>query len=280
MTPQPCENCAACGTGALDDVAVLMPVYNCQDDAWRSLASIREAAPLRVLIVDDGSHPPFVAPCAPDLFIEVLRLSRNQGIEAALAAGVERLAAQGIRFIARLDGGDLLRAGRLGRQRQAFEAKPRLGALGCWAQAVSRDGQPLFAMRPPSGAAQIRRQRFWRSCFIHPAMMLRTEAVLQAGNYRARYPAAEDLDLFLRIMRRWDCANLSEIGLDYEVNPGGISGSRRRRQVISTLRLQCAYFEAGNPLYWGGLVKNLLHLVTPYALLFRLKRALRRRARA
>ncbi|SDV47811.1 glycosyltransferase [Chitinasiproducens palmae] len=270
-------------TGPLDDVAVLMPVYNCQEDAWRTLASLRETAPLRVLVVDDGSEPPFAAPPArdlPGLRIEVLRLTPNGGIEAALAAGVEHLHAQGVEFVARIDGGDLARPGRIAAQRAAFVTAPRLGALGTWAQAVSRDGRPRFVMAPPTEAAAIRRVRFARSCFIHPAMMLRMRAVRAAGSYRDRYPAAEDLDLFLRIMREWDCANLPLIGIDYELNESGISASRRRRQILSTLRLQCVYFEPGNPLYWVGFAKHLLHLLTPYAVLSNVKRMLRPRESA
>ena len=62
-------------------------------------------------------------------------------------------------------------------------------------------------------------------------MMLRIDAVRAVGNYRAAYPSAEDLDLFLRLMERYDCANLPELGLYYELNEGGISATRRRRQI-------------------------------------------------
>ena len=64
------------GTSApvtLDDVAVLLPAYNGQTDIERTLASFSEDAPVHVLIVDDGSTPPIVAPAVPNLKIEVLR---------------------------------------------------------------------------------------------------------------------------------------------------------------------------------------------------------------
>lgn len=43
--------------------------------------------------------------------------------------------------------------------------------------------------------------------------MLRVDAVREVGNYRADYRAAEDLDLVLRLMARYDGANLPEFGL-------------------------------------------------------------------
>ncbi len=67
--------------GTLDDVAVLMPAYNGQADVDRTLASFSEAAPIHVLIVDDGSTPPIVAPAIAGMSIEVLRMPQNGGIE-------------------------------------------------------------------------------------------------------------------------------------------------------------------------------------------------------
>jgi glycosyltransferase involved in cell wall biosynthesis len=275
-------------------IAVLMPVFNSHADAWRTIASFAESSIpcVRVLIVDDGSQPPFSSLKGTmsasyngdgtinqagkfGVRIDILRLDINGGIERALAAGVDALLRDpGVRYIARIDAGDLALPDRLAKQSQYLDENAGVGALGMWARAVTPDGATAFLMTPPSEPARIRQMRFAQSCFIHPAMMIRADALRKAGNYRDAYPAAEDLDLFLRIMRHYECANLPEIGLVYEINPTGISATRRRRQVQSTLRLQCAYLEVGNPYFWLGLGKNMLHLVMPYGLLYRLKRHL------
>ncbi|RKP59090.1 glycosyltransferase [Pararobbsia silviterrae] len=265
----------------LDDVAVLLPAYNCQADLERTLASFKEPATVHVLVVDDGSTPPVVAPAMPGLRIDVLRLTPNGGIERALAAGVEVLAARGVRYIARIDAGDLAVPNRLVMQRDWLDAHPDVGALGMRADVVTPDGTFLFKLDVPTDPARIRRVRFARSCFVHSSMMLRTQAVVDAGNYRARYRAAEDLDLFLRIMRTGACANLPQTGVYYELNPGGISATKRRTQIRSTLALQCRYFNPANPYDWIGLAKNLLHFVVPHTWLGALKRrVLRGAARA
>lgn len=260
--------------GALDDVAVLMPAFNGQADVERTLASFAEDALIHVLIVDDGSTPPIVAPQRPGLNVEILRMPQNGGIERALKAGIDALAARGFRYAARIDAGDLTVPGRLAKQRAYMEAHAGVAALGMWAQVVTRNGDPLFMLSPPADPAAIRRLRFVRSPFVHPSMMLRIDAVQAVGNYRAAYRAAEDLDLFLRLMDRYDCANLPEQGLFYEINEGGISATKRRRQIVSTLKLQLRYFNVANPYDWLGLAKNLLHFVTPYGLLQRMKRVL------
>ncbi|CAN0618976.1 Glycosyl transferase family 2 [Burkholderia multivorans] len=267
-TPSPHE------AGPLDDVAVLMPAYNAQDDVVRSLASFSEDAPVHVLIVDDGSTPPIAAPAIPGLVIDVLRMPKNVGIERALEAGIDALAMRGFRYAARIDAGDLAAPRRLAKQIAYLDAHPRVACVGMWTQVVSRDGTPRFMLTPPADPRALRRTRFLRSPLVHPSVMLRIDAVREVGNYRAQYRAAEDLDLFLRLMQRYDCANLPELGLYYELNEGGISATKRRRQLMSTLALLLRHFNALNPYDWAGLAKNLLHFVTPYRTLQRIKRAL------
>ncbi|MFM0029634.1 glycosyltransferase [Paraburkholderia madseniana] len=267
-------NSSAAAQMSLDDVAVLMPAYNGQADVDLTLASFSEGALVHVLIVDDGSTPPIVAPAIANMKIEVLRMAQNGGIERALQTGIDALAQRGFRYAARIDAGDRSVPQRLAKQRVFMELHPQVAGLGMWTQVVTREGKPLFMLTPPAEPNEIRRLRFFRSCLAHPSMMLRIDAVRAVGNYRAAYPSAEDLDLFVRLMARYDCANLPELGLYYELNEGGISATKRRRQVSSTLRLQLRYFNVTNLYDWLGLAKNLLHFVTPYRALQRVKRTL------
>jgi glycosyltransferase involved in cell wall biosynthesis len=267
-------NASASAQISLDDVAVLMPAYNGQADVDLTLASFNESALVHVLIVDDGSTPPIVAPSIGNMQIDVLRMPQNGGIERALQTGIDALAQRGFRYAARIDAGDRSVPQRLAKQRVFMELHPRVAGLGMWTQVVTRAGEPLFMLTPPAEPNAIRRMRFMRSCLAHPSMMLRIEAVRTVGNYRAEYRSAEDLDLFVRLMERYDCANLPELGLYYELNEGGISATRRRRQITSTLRLQLRYFNVANLYDWLGLAKNLLHLVMPYRALQRIKRVM------
>ncbi|MGV7245399.1 glycosyltransferase [Caballeronia sp. M23-90] len=258
-------------TPFLDDVAVLLPAFNAQHDVERTLASFCERAPVRVLIVDDGSLPPIVAPAVANMTVEVLRMPDNGGIERALQAGIDALAARGIRYAARIDAGDLATPYRLEKQREHMETHPQTAVLGMWTHVVDMEGAPLFDLQPPTGPADIRRVMLMRSCFTHPSLMLRVDAVIGAGNYRAQYRAAEDLDLILRLLQHHDGANLPEFGVYYELNEHGISATRRRTQVWSTLRLQMKYLRATNLPDWIGVAKNVAHLVLPYRALRSLK---------
>ena len=256
---------------ALSDVAILMPAFNGQADVERTLASLAEASRVRVLIVDDGSTPPITAPAVDGLDIELLRIAQNVGIERALQAGIDALAERGVRYAARIDAGDLATPGRLAKQRAYLEAHPHVAVVGMWTHVVGTDGAPLFDLTPPTDAAAIRRAMLARSCFSHPSLMLRVDAVREVGNYRPDYPAAEDLDLLLRLLTRYDGVNLPEFGLYYELNEGGISATKRRTQTLSTLRLQLRYFRAANPFDWIGIAKSVAHLLLPYRALRGLK---------
>ncbi|WP_244815438.1 glycosyltransferase [Caballeronia sp. Lep1P3] len=256
---------------ALSDVAVLLPAFNGQPDVERTLLSFDESEPVRVLIVDDGSTPPIHAPAIDGLDIEVLRLPQNGGIELALQAGIDALAQRGVRYAARIDAGDLATPGRLAKQRAYLDAHPNVAVLGMWTHVVSPNGAPLFDLTPPTECASIARMMLARSCFAHPSLMLRIDAVREVGNYRADYRAAEDLDLLLRLMTRYEGANLPEFGLYYELNESGISATKRRTQTLSTLRLQLRYFRAANMFDWIGVAKSLAHLLLPYRALRGLK---------
>ncbi|BBU28191.1 glycosyl transferase [Burkholderia sp. THE68] len=255
----------------LSDVTVLMPAFNGQAEVERTLASFSETSTVDVLIVDDGSTPPIAAPVIDGMRIAILRMPQNGGIERALEAGVAALAARGVNYAARIDAGDLATPGRLAKQRAYLDAHPRVAVLGMWTHVVSTSGAPLFDLTPPTEPAAIRRMMLARTCFTHPSLMLRVDAVIEAGNYRAQYRAAEDLDLILRLLQRHDGANLPEFGLFYELNESGISATKRRAQVISTLRLQLRYLRVSNPLDWLGVTKSIAHLVLPYRALRGLK---------
>jgi len=99
------------------DVAVLTPAYNGLTDVRRTLASFDENATIYALVVADGSAPHIVAAEVPGMCVEVLRMPKNGGIERALQAAIEALA-----------------------------------ALGTWTQVVNRAGEPLFMLRPSADA--------------------------------------------------------------------------------------------------------------------------------
>ena len=86
----------------MDAVAVLIPAYDCAATIAAVVAGARRYV-ARVLVVDDGSRDDTAARAAA-AGAEVLRQPGNRGKGAALRAGLERLAAEGVTRVLTMDG--------------------------------------------------------------------------------------------------------------------------------------------------------------------------------
>src|SRR5262249_43369587 len=70
-------------------------------------------------------------------------------------------------------------------------------------------------------------------CIRHPSVLMRRAALERAGLYRAQVPAAEDLDLWLRISESGKLANMPEALLLYRVHAGQVSQEKIWTQRLS-----------------------------------------------
>lgn len=268
-----------------NSLVCLIPHYNNPQGLLRSLASIDAAECCDVLVVDDGSvQAPVDEDAARRAFraqgaLHVLRLPRNQGIEHALNAGLAWIAERGYALVGRLDCGDENLPGRFARQQAYLQAHPEVVLLGGAASFVAQDGTESFVWRPPLTHPAILRALRHNSAFVHPTVVMRPEAVEAVGRYPLDVRAAEDYALFYALAQRFPVANLPDVLIRYELDPGGISLSRRRRQLLARLKVQGRHAGA-SPMAWLGMARTLTLLALPYGLVFSLKSRLRRGARA
>lgn len=252
-------------------LAVLIPAYNDQAGLERSLESLtRDGADFDVVVVDDGSKPPIQVPDNLPFRVTLLRLAANQGITGALNAGLAHIAGAGYTYVARLDCGDLSLPGRMAAQTAFLDANPGHALVGCWTEWVDPQGRLLFPFRPPTDDTDLRRFQRYRVGFVHSAVMLRVAAVEAVGRYDERYTGAEDYDLFLRLARRYELANVPKIYVKYEVNPRALS-RRRFRQGIVRLRVQARHFEPHSAHAWLGFCRNVLLLFVTRGLVVKVK---------
>lgn len=263
--------------GAARRLAVLIPVYDDQARLDRSLESLgNDGESFDVVVVDDGSAPPLEVP--PDLpfRVELLRLERNRGITGALNAGLAHIVRAGhYAYVARLDAGDVSRPGRIAAQTAFLDAHPDHVVVGCSTEWVDLDRRLLFAFRPPTTDSELRRFQRYRVGLVHPAVMLRVAALEELGFYDERFCGAEEYELFLRLARRHKLANLPEVYVEVELNPGSLS-AHRFRQGIVRLRVQAHHFDARDPHAWLGLARNLLLLLVSRGLVTAIKQRLAR----
>jgi glycosyltransferase involved in cell wall biosynthesis len=217
-------------------ISVVMPVYNSEAYLAEALDSIlaQSFISFEVLAIDDGSTDG-----SPDILRHyqkkdsriVVISQENAGVAAACNAGIS--AARG-EYIARMDADDVAWRDRFARQVAALDANPECVALGSAFRLVDPEGRILKVMNGPTEHSEIdfRLIRYQRLAICHPAVMLRADAMHKIGGYRSDFPAAEDIDLFLRLAEIGKLGNLPDILLDYRLHLASIGHSRRFQQML------------------------------------------------
>lgn len=258
-------------------VVVLIPVYGKSGPLLSTLDSLlgaRLPARIGTLVVDDGSEPPVEADAGryAKLGLRLVRLPRNAGIEAALNHGLELARELGAKYVARLDAGDTAHPERLAKQLAHFESHPDVGFIASDVLFVDEGGRHLFRFEAPRSDGETRRRMHVSCCLIHPSVMLRMSVLEEAGPYSTRYPAAEDYELFFRLLGRSRAASIPEPLTTSIVSAAGISVARRRTQLASRLRVQWRHFDAGRIESYVGVGLTLLFFLVPHRLLAGIKR--------
>lgn len=264
----------------MNKLVCLIPHYNNPKGLVKSLASIGCDEQCDVLVVDDGSvKQPLDEVAARAAFaaqgtIHFLCMPQNQGIEHALNAGISWIAERGYELIARLDCGDENLPDRFAKQTSFLSTHPETVLLGGAASFVDQQGKEQFVLRHPSSHAEICHALKYNSAFIHPTVVMRRSAIEDTGGYPLDARAAEDYALFWALAERFPVANLPDVLIRYELDPGGISLGKRKQQLQSRLHVQRQHND-GSLAASFGMARTLAMLLLPYGVVFTLKSWLR-----
>jgi glycosyltransferase involved in cell wall biosynthesis len=219
--------------GHHDSVDVIIPARGLTPWLQLALSSIASQSlqPTAITVVDDGlENASSVERLGEQLFGTRFRLLRNQGtgISAALNTGVQQSTVQ---WIARMDVDDISHPSRLKQQILFLNRSPE-NVLGCGTQVrfVNSTGQELETSALPTSWEDISRHILSRTCFVHPTLVLRRDALLQ-NPYRSVLDGAEDLDLVLRLSERGTLLNVNQMLLDYRIHFRQESVRARARQT-------------------------------------------------
>jgi glycosyltransferase involved in cell wall biosynthesis len=195
------------------------------EPALRSVLDQRNVE-LELVVVDDGSDDGsdavLAAVAAQDGRLRVLRRP-GRGLTAALIEGCA--AARGP-FLARQDAGDLSLPGRLHRQLACLEADPSAVLCSTHSSLVVPEGTAIAVNAPQESdladGVSMTPQ--------HGCVLMRREAYHQVGGYRRCFYFAQDLDLWSRLVEIGRHRVIPEVLYEARIDPGSISGMRRREQ--------------------------------------------------
>ncbi len=183
-------------------ISVVIPVFDRQQlgvrALWSACAQLLEG--LEVIVVDDGSQPPFRVPeIDTSVPIRLIRLPVNSGASAARNAGIE--AARG-EWVALLDSDDywlpLTLAPRLAAARQDRESSNAPLIAYAAGFVVKRNGSDVSDTRIPREASTP--QEFVCGCWFAPGstILFHKDVFERVGGYDTELARLEDYDWFLR----------------------------------------------------------------------------------
>lgn len=212
-------------------ISILMPVFNSGKYLQAAIDSIKnqEFIDFEFIIVDDGStdNSSLIIEEAATNDLRIKHLWQpNSGIVSALN---KALAVATGKYCARMDADDVSLPARLGMQYEFLESNPEIVALGGQGYIIDGDGDlicPLTVLSEHDAIDEDLLSRFNSNGMIHPSVMFRTDEARKIGGYDGCYPAAEDLDFFLKLAEVGRLANLSSIVIHYRKHGDSISDTK------------------------------------------------------
>jgi hypothetical protein len=216
-------------------VSVLLPVYNGAVTLPQAMDSILRQAhsDFELLVIDDASTDESAAIIREyarrDTRVTAVMHERNAGLANTLNEGLRRARHE---LVARMDQDDESLPPRLGAQKKFLDAHPRVAAAGSWVLHMGAGPEFDRLVRLPIEHNEIAAILPRENCLYHPSVMLRRSAVLGAGGYRGEFKNAEDYDLWLRLVRTHELANVAEPLLRYRFSVDGMTLGRKWEQLF------------------------------------------------
>jgi glycosyltransferase involved in cell wall biosynthesis len=198
--------------GDVTTVSVIMTVYNGERYLAQAIDSIRRQTlgNFEFIIVDDGSDdrtPEILAEAQADPRVKVIRQRR---IGRTRALNVAWTQATGT-YIANLDADDLAEPDRLEKQVTFLQQHPNVGLLGTACKILNEKKGEVRVVHHPLTDRQLRRGLVRRNAFVHSSVMIPSDVMHEVGGYDHRFQKSHDYELYIRIARRYQLANLAEV---------------------------------------------------------------------
>ena len=209
----------------LPEISVILPVYNGADTLERSIESIlnQTFSNFELIIINDGStdrSPELCSKYTDDKRVRIYN-QENQGLANTLNRGIKLSRSK---FIARQDSDDVSLPDRLAIQLKHMLANPKTVLLGTWSKIFLNNKDTMRRHHHPTQNRSLRLFLYFDNPFVHSSIMMRKDACIAAGGYKADdCYQPEDYDLWTRMASLGDVENLPFYGLEYHEVPLSIS---------------------------------------------------------
>jgi glycosyltransferase involved in cell wall biosynthesis len=200
-------------------ISVILACYNTERYLRAAVQSIltQTFTDFELLLLDDGSTDSSTKICnqlaANDSRIKLISRP-NKGLTKTLNEGLSLATAP---LIARMDADDISLPTRFAKQVEYLTAHPDCVCLGTRVTLIDPYDSPInttdHKLTHAEIDADILKGIGWS--IVHPAAMMRTDAVRRVGGYREQFKTSQDLDLWLRLAEIGQLANLPDPLVQY-----------------------------------------------------------------
>ena len=119
-------------------------------------------------------------------------------------------------FIARFDSDDIMQKNRLQNQQNFLEKNSNISVVGSNLKIINNKDKEIGKRDYPDSGKKLLINFILRCGLAHPSVMFRLKDVISVGMYNEKLNAAEDLDLWLRMIRKgFNLYNIQEPLLYY-----------------------------------------------------------------
>ena len=206
-------------------ISVILPVYNGAAYLREAIESVLSQTfeSFELIVINDGSkdESASIIEAYDDPRIRYL-YQENRGLAATLNRAIELSRGE---FIARQDQDDVSLPERLEKQVAFLRAHPECGMVGSWAEIWEGKTRTQRMHRHPAESAALKFELLFDNPFVHSSMLIRKEVFDRVGLYatdKSRQPP-EDYELWSRVARSFQVANIPEPLLIYREMPGSMS---------------------------------------------------------
>ena len=198
-------------------VSVLLPVYNGAVFLEGGIESILSQSyrNIELIVINDGSSDDSAKIISnfQDPRIRAYH-QENQGLATTLNRAISLAHGE---YLARQDQDDLSLPQRIEKQVRFLDAHPNCGMVGGWAEIWMENVKSERTHQHPSENSHLKYDLLFDNPFVHSSVMLRKSVCDTVGCYStdmSRQPP-EDYELWSRVARHFEVANIPEILLVY-----------------------------------------------------------------
>lgn len=230
------------GRGAAPAVSIVLPTHQRAALLGRAIDSVlaQTFEDFELLVVDDGSTDatPAVLAAYTDPRLRVLRHDTNRGAAAARNRGIGAARAAVLAF---QDSDDEWVPDKLERQMGLLATcPPTVAVVYSDMERVHRDGRITYFRSPAVQPGRLLDDAsgFYQVCGLGiQATLIRRACFEAVGGFDERFPALEDLELFIRLSRRYEFRHLAVPLVRYHETEG-LSANLRAKVIARRLLLE------------------------------------------